>query len=90
MAEVAATGITNTTNAPPDGLKLLSQGTLWIIGGAIAGCLIVYLSDQTSFYQMPAHPVAASILVGTTLAAVGVHRLIIGGIHYAREVWKSS
>lgn len=89
MSETASTPERVEHHPAPNGLRLIQQGSMWIFGGVAAGCLITVFSSLVPQPQWaPPRSLASAVLAGAAVATVGLRLLIVGAIHYAREVWK--
>jgi len=93
MMEVALSKADAQNPKAPDGYRIISRGTKWIVFGIGAGFLmssLLALVPQPSFAPKPLPGTLSPIyLPSAMMIVVGLNCWLIGGIHYAREVWKS-
>jgi hypothetical protein len=96
MMEIAVPKSVAQTVQTPDGYKIITLGTKWIIFGVGVCFLLPFLTaivgqSLAAAVPQPQPPISTqdmAFMPGAIMIVVGLHRWLIGGILYAREVWK--
>lgn len=97
MMEVAVPKSVAQSVQTPDGYKIIVRGTKWIVFGVGVCFLLPLLTALLSQYLASVEPQTQPsvstqyivILPGAIMIVVGLQCWLIGGILYAREVWRS-